>query len=168
VVKISRGHPGYNAQAAPRYERNLKERERWRRWHKETALGYLKERPELINLWNILLQAGGFAVVPTFESDLNRLLNPDRGILLDGREAVFVRGEPISCHSNAAVLWEKNKGQVRIMTGYALSPDGLWRQHSWNLDSRYVPIESTEKRRLYYGFILTDKESEVFYDDNVF
>jgi hypothetical protein len=168
MTKQPPSHPGYNAQAAPRYEKNLKERERWRKWHKETALGYIKERPDLIPLWNILLQAGGYAVVPTFESDLRRLLDPDRGILMDGREAVFVKGAPIRCHENAAVRWDEGKGRVRIMTGYALSPDGLWRQHSWNLDSRYVSIESTVKRKLYYGFILTDKESEIFYDDNVF
>jgi hypothetical protein len=35
-----------------------------------------------------------------------------------------------SCHWNVAALWlQKREGITAVATGYALSDDGLWRQH---------------------------------------
>jgi len=168
VVKVSPSHPGYDAPAAPMYEKCAKERERWRKWHRTVALSILAERhPDHERLWNRILQYGGYAVVPTIEPDLKKLLNKNRAFI-DKRTAILVKGSPCHCHANAAFLWNENRGRYWILTGYALSPDGLWRQHSWNIDSRNVPIESTSKRLMYFGFPLTWKESEKFYDENAF
>ena len=53
-----------------------------------------------------------------------------------------------------------------MMTGYALSADGIWRQHSWlvafdNEDYPYI-VETTEERISYYGFAMTYEECEIF------
>ena len=55
------------------------------------------------------------------------------------------------------------------MTGYALSDDGMWRQHSWcicDAGEEYIEdsiiIETTEKRLAYFGFIMDEEESEEF------
>lgn len=41
-----------------------------------------------------------------------------------------------------------------IGTGYALSDDGLWRQHSWGLEADGVVVETTFERRSYVGIVL--------------
>ena len=45
--------------------------------------------------------------------------------------------------------------------GYALSGDGLWREHSWLLADKAV-VETTESRLLYHGFVRTDDEAVIF------
>jgi hypothetical protein len=69
---------------------------------------------------------------------------------------------PSMCHGNALGLWLASGGGVRVATGYALSDDGLWRQHSWALvDGRLV--ETTPCPRLrYFGFELSHAEAEEF------
>jgi hypothetical protein len=32
------------------------------------------------------------------------------------------------------MIFVQSVGEVRIASGYALSSDGLWRQHSWGMD----------------------------------
>jgi hypothetical protein len=54
---------------------------------------------------------------------------------------------------------------MKITTGWALSDDGLWRQHSWILRGKTV-IETTETRVRYFGVTLTDAEAEQFWNDN--
>ena len=87
----------------------------------------------------------------------------DRGRYFPGSGARSRRGEESACHANASMLLVATKGAVRIASGYALSPDGLWRQHSWGVaaeDGRVV--ETTERRVRYFGFILNDAESLLF------
>lgn len=50
-----------------------------------------------------------------------------------------------------------------IMTGYALSDDGIWRAHSWGVDlTTGDTIETTDARWLYFGFRLSPDEAERF------
>ena len=73
----------------------------------------------------------------------------------------FLRGQPNGCHANAArivlgitrVTRAGAAGADGIGTGFALSGDGLWREHSWALDGG-VLIETTERRTLYWGLVL--------------
>ncbi len=65
------------------------------------------------------------------------------------------------CHTNSATLWYESRGEVTIVSGYALSADGIWRQHSWGLDGGRV-IETTCERKLYYGVELDLPHSLVF------
>ena len=78
-------------------------------------------------------------------------------------------GEQSQCHRNSALMWEANRDKVRIATGYALSDDGIWRQHSWcvTCDRRSGSrggrvVETTEKRLLYFGVCLSDELADDF------
>ena len=52
-------------------------------------------------------------------------------------------------------------GLIGIGTGYALSVDGLWRQHSWGV-ARDLIIESTEARVKYFGRLLRGADADMF------
>lgn len=71
------------------------------------------------------------------------------GRLWTGR-VVRRRGRPCDCHRNAAALWFAGRAGG-IGTGYALSDDGLWREHSWGLGLAGELIETTEPRTAYFG-----------------
>lgn len=73
------------------------------------------------------------------------------------------KGRPNNCHGNSAILWGKGKG--RIVSGYALSKDGLWRQHSW-VANKWGIIETTALRVKYYGYTLNEEESKRFAYEN--
>jgi hypothetical protein len=85
-------------------------------------------------------------------------------------ESGFLTGGPIvlkamkssSCHQNVASLWRGRKfGIVGIATGYALSEDGLWRQHSWGV-LRDGVLETTETRAKYFGIVLQGEKADHF------
>ena len=69
-------------------------------------------------------------------------------------------GEPSACHANAAMMFVRSRRKVRVASGYALSSDGLWRQHSWGIDlgDRRI-LETTYRRVRYYGYDMDDRES---------
>lgn len=123
--------------------------------------------PRYAELFDILLRSGGFSVAAVEEPDLKDLL--ERGYLKSGRGAGRIRGRPIGCHENAARLWAKSPDFIVIVTGWALSEDGLWRQHSWVKDVTDGRIyETTTRPRVaYFGFDLTPNESQRFYAGNV-
>src|SRR5215216_6419350 len=84
--------------------------------------------PRMAELWQRLLELGGEAAAFTFlEPDIEQLL--ERGQPLAGRSRLK-RG-PGKCHENSALLWNADRDKMFIATGYALSEDGVWRQHSW-------------------------------------
>lgn len=127
------------------------------------TLKFPHENPGLETLKKKLLAIGGWAVcLPRLESDLENILK--RGRKFAGR-AKMMRGLPCQCHSNSAHLWDNNRDCSYICTGYALSRDGMWRQHSWcalkTLKS-YRAVETTEARVCYFGYILDPTESEFF------
>ncbi len=98
-----------------------------------------------------LLLFGGTRMIFRYEPDLKLLL--DRGEVFD-EPAELVPGEPSQCHLNVARLWNEQKGEVSIVTGYALSEDDLWRQHSWLIREKLIArqgrlIETTVKRVKY-------------------
>lgn len=99
-----------------------------------------------------LLAHGGSLVVPPLgpEADLEKLLTSGAPIDLPVRA---VPGEPSKCHHNVAVLWLDGT-VASIGTGYALSEDGLWRQHSWGLTAVGELVETTAERRAYVGVAL--------------
>lgn len=91
------------------------------------------------------------------------------GEVVPGRPRRLVRGEPSSCHQNVAALWKARPKTIRIMTGYALSDDHIWRCHSWAID-KYSGrlIETTVERDLYYGIRLSAKEAARFAEEALF
>lgn len=82
-----------------------------------------------------------------------------------------MEGVPNQCHKNSCELWYANNDtfDIHICTGYALSQDGLWRQHSWLvaiIENQPKIIETTVDWVAYYGFIRTEEECELFYNMN--
>lgn len=68
------------------------------------------------------------------------------------------------CHTNAASLWGDAVKATTIATGYCLSWDGLWRQHSWAIRGKHV-VETTVSRSRYYGIELSENEAFSFWVD---
>lgn len=110
----------------------------------------------------LLPLAGERVVWLGFEEDLAKIL--ERGRTFAGASARKQEGIPSRCHENVAHLWQE--GENQICTGYALSADGLWRQHSWLLEQDGTVVETTELRELYFGYVLTDDEAGEFFYDN--
>jgi len=89
-------------------------------------------------------------------------------------ETGFLTGGPIklkvmnasSCHQNVASVWKKRRfGIVAIATGYALTQDGLWRQHSWGI-LRDGVLETTVVRVKYFGILLQRAAADRFAEHN--
>jgi hypothetical protein len=130
---------------------------------------HLEVQPAFARLVDKLLALEGVKVVPPprVESDLDALLA--RGCEWEASSRL-VRGEPSQCHRNVAVLYMRNPQRFRIVTGYALSDDGLWRQHSWIHDTSRLrsrqTIETTERRIRYFGVALNEEEARAFVAGN--
>ncbi len=121
----------------------------------------MKNQPDLKRLKTLLLRLGGDYLVAPSKFD------PDVPVLL---EAGFVMSGPITlkilessmCHKNVAIAWKERRfGIVAIATGYALSEDGLWRQHSWGILRNGV-LETTEARLKYFGIPLQSAKADQF------
>ena len=110
--------------------------------------------------------AGGAVCLPEYEEDLENIL--EYGQFWLGYNAERIPGEPCQCHENSALLWRENRDVTNICTGYALSEDGMWRQHSWLIHRKPRSnkiVETTRPRVLYYGFAMPPDLSENFADE---
>ena len=125
--------------------------------------GYSARWDELTRI--VLACAGRLVVAPMQpEDDIVRLIADGRHA--DDVTAFAVGGGRCDCHANAARLWRNRNAErhdvVAIGTGYALSDDGLWRQHSWTVTSTGAVIETTEPRERYFGLTLTGQDAATF------
>lgn len=124
--------------------------------------------PRMLDLRKLLLSFGGEEVcLPDFESDLSKIL--ERGQLWCGDRIHMMKGEPCHCHSNSGSCWYEDRDNTVICTGYALTHDGMWRQHSWLVELRPRKnkiIETTVRRIAYFGFALNEQESWDFWRCN--
>ena len=142
---------------------------KWLRESGYTLRCSVPERDHLIPMKKMLLSYGGHAVIlPVIEEDLNKIMKRGMAIVPNKNlKVVMMRGEPSRCHSNSALCWEANPNKVTIYTGYGLSKDGLWRQHSWLVNNRSGNVvETTEPRIIYFGFPMTPAEAAEFYYAN--
>lgn len=152
----------------------------WMRLTDELSQGPLSPHPQpkraiketvpvpLVPLEQKLLALGGTRMVYRPEPDLRILL--ERGEPFD-RSAELVVGEVRECHANVARLWNAHREALAIVTGYALSTDDLWRQHSWLLRKKPAPgqdrlLETTVRRVKYFGTILNETEARAFAEMN--
>jgi hypothetical protein len=71
-------------------------------------------------------------------------------------------GEDRECHTNSAVLWSQNREIYCLVTGFALSDDGVWRRHSWVKTNDGKLIETTIRREKYFGLTLKTELAESF------
>jgi hypothetical protein len=115
--------------------------------------------PRRVELERRLLDMGGtLALLFLPDPQIDELL--ERGRYFPGAGALMRLGLPSACHANAAMMFVQSRGAVRIAFGYALSADGLWRQHSWGVDAQDGRVlETTERRVRYYGLVLNDAEA---------
>ena len=74
------------------------------------------------------------------------------------------RGQSGHCHRNCAILWKKSPDKLSMILGYALSDDGMWRQHTFLIDKQGPITETTTPRPAYYGVKVDGKEAQEFYD----
>lgn len=136
----------------------------------EERIHFLRERlsqsaaanPAILELREKLLSFGGIELVVTnnVDPDLKELL--ERGQLLRAA-AQLHQMNTSACHENVAHLWYSNPGLLRyIGTGYALTRDGLWRQHSWGIKADGTILETTELRSLYFGLLFDGDRADFF------
>lgn len=114
----------------------------------ESTVGY---KDAFLRLETTLLSVGGWAAVPPLVvDDLVEVLYTNGQLFsLDGLTLVLM--ETSACHSNT-IEWYHNQTErdTGMCTGYALSSDGLWRQHSWGVSKGHI-VETTIERVAYYG-----------------
>jgi hypothetical protein len=109
---------------------------------------------------DVLLAHGGTDVVPPPSPDILIGLLTQQGAVL--RPSGVRNAQCASdCHANAVRIWREGHA-VGIGTGYALSDDGLWREHSWGLAEDGFIIETTADRTSYFGVEMRDDFAEWF------
>lgn len=117
-----------------------------------------------------LLQMGGVdAVQPDGDTQIAKVL--ERGLLHEGK-VVRLLGEPNQCHANASQVWIKSDGDALLCTGYALTENQSWLQHSWCVatveDHGQVILETTDPDwKKYFNVVLDEEESFVFAIANI-
>lgn len=143
-------------------------------WGKHYSGPLPEVNPKMLELRDRLLSFGGHeACTPVTDPDIDLILS--NGQLWFGDICILKKGAPSQCHSNASRLFEAHASRngegsgsrqtVTIATGYALSPDGLWRQHSWVMLRKprsLKVIETTHPRVLYFGVAMTAAAAREF------
>jgi len=121
----------------------------------------LAEQPEIRGLRALLLEIGSIELVAPPWRDCNVPVLIHAGFVMEGRVVLRIM-EHSACHRNLSRLWaRKRNGLVGIGTGYALSGDGLWRQHSWGVGRRGI-VETTQVRMRYFGYLLQGRDADSF------
>jgi hypothetical protein len=121
----------------------------------------IRQQPEILALRNRLLALGGLELVapPFVDADIKAII--EAGELTTG-VIVAKNMEMSNCHENVAKLWLDRRSRLTaIATGYALSGDGLWRQHSWGIRRRSI-VETTAPRVKYFGIVLKGTRANLF------
>jgi hypothetical protein len=130
----------------------------------EIATEIVLNLPYLAPLRDKLLSVGGEAVELLTMNDDGNLLPPDPhtvarlvsdGHVLSTRGIRDAPGQPMDCHQNVVALATSDKHAIG--TGYALG-DGLWCNHSWCVDHEDQIIETTGRRMLYFGVVVSLRE----------
>jgi hypothetical protein len=125
-----------------------------------------EQQPEIRALRRILLRIGGVQLVapPNHDSILPTLI--EAGFTMSTPSARKPM-RPGTCHVNISSLWMRRlRDIVGIGTGYALSADGLWRQHSWGVRRQGI-LETTALREKYFGILLQGSDADSFADANL-
>ena len=136
------------------------------RYYDHKHKDYIGEQPDWAKLKEKLLSLGGKYVAMNLEEDMDKLLS--RGKSWPTSNIRLMKGRPISCHSNTADLYEQNPTTSTIVTGWVLGPnDEIWRQHTWLwFKPKNQLIETTIKRKAYFGFELSKSEAKMFCEEN--
>jgi len=126
----------------------------------------VKQQPKIRILRRLLLDLGGVEIVAPPAADTVLGLLIEQGFVMSGP----VKRKPMTdsaCHDNVSRLWMLKKREiVGIGTGYALSGDGLWRQHSWGIHRDGI-VETTVPREKYFGILLQGARAKCFAESTV-
>lgn len=123
------------------------------------------QQPEIEILAELLLDLGGIQLVAPPKADPAVALLVDAGVVM-ARPVHCQAMEDGKCHQNVARLWRQKRHEVLgIGTGYALSDDGLWRQHSWGIRREGI-LETTSLRAKYFGLLLQGVDADSFAESN--
>ncbi len=126
----------------------------------------VSQQPEIENLRQVLLELGGIQLVAPPRHDPAVPLLIDAGFVMAGAVQCIDMGKS-RCHLNVARVWAKRQQNVvGIGTGYALSADGLWRQHSWAVLREGI-LETTVARSKYFGLLLQGGDADLFSESNI-
>ena len=120
-----------------------------------------RQQPDLKVLRRLLLGLGGTHLVapPSPDGTLPLLINA--GFVMAG-PVVQRTMKKSDCHRNVAEIWAKRQDElVGIGTGYSLSDDGLWREHSWGVRREGI-LETTVSRVKYFGVLLQHGDADSF------
>jgi hypothetical protein len=109
----------------------------------------------------LLISHGGSAVVPPLHPNPLADVIRERGDLFVPTQLLSVVGGQSDCHSNVVALW-RSGAAVAVGTGFALSQDGLWREHSWAWNASGALIETTVPRTAYFGVRMTNEPAQLF------
>ena len=120
-----------------------------------------RRQPAILTLQDLLLELGGVTLVAPLGIDPDIDAVVAHGRRFDASTARSVPGRDSECHGNVSRLWIQRRGRMSIVTGYALSEDGLWRSHTWGVEDERV-VETTEPRILYYGVVLPAQVARKF------
>jgi hypothetical protein len=123
----------------------------------------VKEQKGWTKLRRRLLDLGGEEIAARYEEDLEILLLLGEEFVGRARRRP---GEQSQCHRNAGRLY-RNGELAAIATGWALSDDRIWRQHSWGIDWKGRIVETTEPRLMYYGVYLVRQAAAAFAEGNL-
>jgi hypothetical protein len=108
-----------------------------------------------------LLRFGGSAAVPPTDPDPLIKTFRERGKVQESASVIMAPGAENACHTNAVNLWRTGQSTA-IGTGYALSDDGLRREHSWCWDADDRLVEATTPRDCYFGIRIEGSAAERF------
>jgi hypothetical protein len=125
-----------------------------------------RDQPGYAAAWDglarLMLRHGGSHVVPPLQPDPLLDILVAEATEWDGPSR-RVRGDASDCHRNVAHLWRSGDA-VAIGTGYALSGDELWREHSWGFGAGGELLETTVARVRYVGIRLDGDRAAWFAD----
>lgn len=139
----------------------------WARDYKGRLPLNLQQQQHRPLILSILRFGGNEVCMPDEEPDLDALLTD--GEFLYGELAKLVPMRQSECHANSSALWRASPAALQIMTGYALSVDGMWRQHTWCLEANTGrPVETTTARLGYFGIVLSAEEAKAFSLSNTY
>lgn len=102
----------------------------------------------------LLSHAGEEVLLRVTPEEIDRLLA--HGEFHPAKGASLRRMQANACHFNAAKLFLTGRA-AKVVSGFALS-EGLWRSHTWVLNSHDRIVETTERREVYFGTVLGPRE----------
>ena len=146
-----------------------------KRFFRNRYIGRLPDELELPLYKRLLADDKTIVVMPKLpeeEEELAALI--ERANFLPAEGALLFKMESSACHRNAADLWLSGRepdcrsevAGCALMSGYALSDDNLWRQHSWVTTREGQIVETTTPRTRYFGYTMNTEEAEQFASAN--